>query len=146
MVVLHSYVNTVLRTVLNKTDLLELTCDMKYFYYKLLNYTSIVRNHSSKLMRKYFCLLLYRLRLLVIYNWVWHNITKWAYKLSLPEHIDSLCPSSFSRPRILRMEKSVNFCWRKTGAKDGVRIGGLCESSRDFLDCVESSTETTDLK
>ena len=44
------------------------------------------------------------------------------------------------------MEKSVSFRGRKTGAKDGVRIGGLGVSSRDLLECVESTRETTDLK
>ena len=44
------------------------------------------------------------------------------------------------------MEKSVSLLGRKTGAKDSVRIGGLGVSSRDFLECVESTRETTDLK
>ena len=44
------------------------------------------------------------------------------------------------------MEKSVSFRGQKTGAKDGVWIGGLGESSRDLLECVESTRETTDLK
>ena len=44
------------------------------------------------------------------------------------------------------MEKSVSFRGRKTGAKDGVRVGGLGVSSRDLLECVESTRETTDLK
>ena len=44
------------------------------------------------------------------------------------------------------MEKSVSFRGRKTGVKDGVRIGGLGVSSRDCLECLESTRETTDLK
>ena len=44
------------------------------------------------------------------------------------------------------MEKSVSLRGRKTGAKDSVRIGGLGVSSRVFLECVESTRETTDLK
>ena len=52
----------------------------------------------------------------------------------------SLCVSSFSRPRILLIEKSVSFRGGKTDAKD------RGESSRDFLDCVDSTRETTDLK
>ena len=44
------------------------------------------------------------------------------------------------------MEKSVSFRRRKTGAKDGVRIGRLGVSLRDLLECVESTRETTDLK
>ena len=54
----------------------------------------------------------------------------------LPEHIVSLCVSSFSRPRILVMEKSVSFREQ----------GGLGNNSSDFLERVESTTETTDLK
>lgn len=44
------------------------------------------------------------------------------------------------------MEKSVGFRGRKTVAKGRVLIGELGESSRDFLACVESTRETTDLK
>ena len=44
------------------------------------------------------------------------------------------------------MEKSVSFRGRKTGAKEGLRKGGLGVSSRDLLECVESTRETTDLK
>lgn len=44
------------------------------------------------------------------------------------------------------MEKSVNFWWRKTGAKDGARIAEVNDKSRDFLEFVESTTEPTDLK
>lgn len=43
------------------------------------------------------------------------------------------------------MEKSVSF-FGHTDAKDGAQIRGLGESSRDFLECVESTKETTDLK
>lgn len=57
----------------------------------------------------------------------------------------SPCVLSSSRPRILLMEKSVSFRGRMTDAKGGVRIGGLGVSSRDFLEGVESTRETTDL-
>ena len=44
------------------------------------------------------------------------------------------------------IEKSVSFRGRKTGAKDGAQTGRLGDSSRNFLECVESTRETTDLK
>lgn len=60
--------------------------------------------------------------------------------------VSSLCVSStFSRPRILLIEKSVSFREQKTGAKGSVRIGGLGVNSRDFLEGVESTREATDL-
>lgn len=43
------------------------------------------------------------------------------------------------------MEKSVSF-FGHTDAKDGARIGGLGENSRDAIECVESTKEATDLK
>ena len=44
------------------------------------------------------------------------------------------------------MEKSVSFRGRRIGAKDGVHMGGLGDNSRGFLECVESTTETSDLE
>ena len=44
------------------------------------------------------------------------------------------------------MEKSVSFRGRRIGAKDGVWIGGLGDNSLDFLERIESTTETTDLE
>ena len=44
------------------------------------------------------------------------------------------------------MEKSVSFRGRWIGAKEGVRIGGLGDDSRDFLEGVASTTETSDLE
>ena len=57
-------------------------------------------------------------------------------KCHSPEYSVSWRVSSFSRPRILVMEKSVSFR----------RLGGLGDNSRDFLEHVESTTEATDLK
>ena len=44
------------------------------------------------------------------------------------------------------MEKSVSFRGRRTGAKDSVQIAPLGESSRDFLERVESTAESSDLE
>ena len=57
----------------------------------------------------------------------------------LPEHVVSLCVSSFSRPRILVMEKSVSFRGRRIGAKDVLWKRELGDNSSDFLECIEST-------
>ena len=44
------------------------------------------------------------------------------------------------------MEKSVSFRGRRIGAKDLLEKGKLGDNSGDFLECVESTTETTDLE
>lgn len=44
------------------------------------------------------------------------------------------------------MEKSVIFRGRRIGAKGGVRIAELGNNLVDFVEQVESTTETTDLK
>ena len=43
------------------------------------------------------------------------------------------------------MEKLVSFCARRIGAKDGIRIGGLVDNSRESVKRAVSTTETTDL-
>ena len=62
-------------------------------------------------------------------------------KLNLPE-LGEECVTSFFRPRILQMEKSVNDLL-ETGAKDGVRTGRLGNSIRDLSACAEHTREST---